>query len=340
MLKQNKPQAGFSISHIATCDFTQLDCIDNNQLIANAGKSNDRIAKFIEKEMGISQRYHCPTEVDAESLAHSALKRLLDESPELRERAEFLIVASISNPRPVTTLSTVLAEEFGLNNASCWDLKSGCSSGVLALMQGANWLNLGARCGIIVAAENLSRFSPDNVLQVKAAAGDGAVAFSIEADSKWELKSVVHGTDARYANNIKLPGRFPINLETYNASDYYYQLDEKNNTLEKLQHYWLDSLKHLLQDAEVNPSDVNHYIAHQVDGSKNLALALASGIREEAVAKNFKNYGNMGSPTIFINYHEWIKNPSHSFAQGDYLVFHAVGGGISWASLCLQKVGE
>lgn len=340
MLKQQQPQPGFVITHIETCDFDQLTPINNQQVLEGAGKSGARIEQFIEREMGIVQRYHCPISMDAEDLAHSALQRLLEKSPELRSQAEFLIVAGISNPRPVTTLSTLLAETFELPNVSCWDLKSGCSTGVLALIQGLSWLNMGARCGIIVAAENLSRFSPSDALQMRAAAGDGAVAFSIEPSTHWTVKSVIHGTDARFAQNIKMRGRFPVNLEFYQATDYLYELNEKGNTLEHLQHYWLHSLSELLTAGKVAPEEVNHHITHQVDGSKNVALAKAGGIREEAIARNFSHFGNMGSPTVFINYYHWVNRAEHRFHPGDHLVIQAVGGGISWAGLCLQYVGS
>lgn len=339
MLHSIKEQPGFVISNIETCDFERLDYLDNQAVFELAGKSGEsgRLARFIEKTMGITGRYRCPSDVDAMDNAVSALERLLAKDPSLKQRAEFLIFAGISNPRPITTISTLLANRFGLENVSCWDIKSGCSTGVLALMQGQSWLNMGAKCGIVVSSENLTKFSPPEVMQISAAAGDGAVALSMEASDEWVLKSVVHGTDAKYANNIKLPGKFPINIENYQAEDYLYQLDEKGDTIEKLQHYWVSSLAQLLDGAQVPGSDVNHYIAHQVDGSKNEKIALAGGIRSEAVAKNFGRFGNMGSPTVLINYHQWVNRPEHAFNSGDTLVFHAVGGGISWAGMCLQK---
>lgn len=339
MLNSNISQNGFSISNIATCDFNELAHLDNQKVFELAGKNSEsnRLAKFIEKTMGITHRYRCQQDNDAMDNAVSALQRLLDKDPSLVERAEFLIFAGISNPRPITTISTLLANRFGLKNVSCWDIKSGCSTGVLALMQGQSWLNMGAKCGIIVSSENLSKFSPPEVMQISAACGDGAAALAMEASDEWVLKSVVHGTNAEYANNIKLPGKFPIDIDSYQAQDYLYQLNEKGDTIEKLQHYWLSSLAQLLDGAQINGSEVNHYIAHQVDGSKNQKIAMAGGIAAESVAKNFKTFGNMGSPTVLINYHQWVNRPQHQFNSGDHLVFHAVGGGISWAGLCLQK---
>lgn len=339
MLKINNQQKAFEISHIATCDFDLMTSLSNAQVLAKGGKQaeNDRLARFIEKTMGISHRYHCPKGMDAEDLAVNALERLMAQDPTLAERAEFLIFAGISSPRPTATLSTYLAHRFNMPNVSCWDIKSGCSTAVLALIQGQSWINMGAKCGIVVSAENLSRFSPPDVMQIAAATGDGAVALAMEASDDWRLKSVVHGTDANYAYNIRLPGKFPNNDGIFNGADYLYHLDEKGDTIEKLQHYWLASLAQLLDGAQISGSDVNHYVSHQVDGSKNEKIAVAGGVGSSAVAKNFRQFGNMGSPTVLINYHQWINRPEHQFSSGDTLVFHAVGGGISWAGMCLQK---
>lgn len=341
MLTRSLQQPGFTISNIETCDFTQMAYLDNDEVFRLAGKKTEssRLARFIEKTMGITGRYRCAPERDAYDNARSALARLLEKDPGLRQRAEFFIYAGISNPRPITTISTLLAGEFGFENASCWDLKSGCSTGVLSLMQGQSWIGMGARCGIIVSSETLSKFSPPEVMQIAAATGDGAVALAMEASDEWTLKSVVHGTDARFANNIRLPGKFPVDFTTGKAEDYLYQLDEKGDTIEMLQKYWVSSLQQLLAAAGIAGNEVAHYIAHQVDGSKNQAIAAAAGIRPETVAKNFARFGNMGSPTVLINYHQWIKRPDHRFAPGEHLVFHAVGGGISWAGMCLQRSG-
>ena len=330
---------GFSITNIATCDFSLLQSLDNGAVLEKAGKGAEgsRLARFIQKTMGIEHRYHCPKGTDAEDLAYSALARLIEKDPSLPKRADFLIFAGISSPRPTATLSTYLAHKFGFSKVSCWDVKSGCSTALLAMIQAQGWLNMGAKCGVIVSAENLSRFSAPEMMQVAAATGDGAVAMAMEADERWQLKAVVHGSDANFAHNIKLPGKFPIDFDNYNAADYLYKLDEKVDGIETLQKYWLSSLAELLTKANLPPDKVNHYISHQVDGSKNEKIAVASGIRPEAVAKNFSHYGNMGSPTVLINYHQWINRAEHEFNSGDTLVFHAVGGGISWAGFCLTR---
>jgi len=68
-----------------------------------------------------------------------------------------------------------------------------------------------------------------------------------------------------------------------------------------------------------------------------MAFARSHDIPEKSVSCNFSNYGNMGCPTIFLNYQSWLESGAE-FKKNEKLIFHAVGGGVSWAGICMEKV--
>ena len=109
-----------------------------------SGKSDDRLLGFITKKMGIQKRYYAPMEINALDLAREALSKLMQAQPSLKDEAEFLIFACISSPMPTTCVSSFLASENGLDQISCFDLKSGCSTGVLAMQMGLDFFHKGA----------------------------------------------------------------------------------------------------------------------------------------------------------------------------------------------------
>lgn len=339
MLKARQYQSGIEITDIATCDFSALHCVSNAQLFASLGKGdNNRLVRFIEQGMGIRQRYFCPPQQNALDLARSAIRQLVERNPSLLDEAEFFILGGISSPMPVTTTSALLAGEFGFKNVSCWDIKSGCSTGVLALIQAQQWIEAGARTGIIVCAETLSKFSNPDILQMSAAIGDGAVALQVSRSDQWRVRGIVHGTDPSLVKTMMVKGEFPISLDHYDPAHYYFSFEQKPEGIEAIGRYWIQSLQDLLAVSAVEPRQIRHYVAHQVDASKNAAVAQACSIDESAVAKNFSDYGNMGCPTVFINYHQWVNRNAHRFNSGDCLVLHAVGGGVSWAGVCLERL--
>lgn len=337
MLKARDYQTGIEITDIATCDFNALEQVSNAELFARLGKGDSgRLARFIEQGMGIRQRYFCPPENNALDLARNAVAQLVERNPAILDEAEFFILGGISSPMPVTTTSALLAGEFGFRNVSCWDIKSGCSTGVLALIQAQQWIEAGARTGVIVCAETLSKFANPEILQMSAAIGDGAVALQVSASERWRVRGIVHGTDPSLVRTMMVKGEFPIRLEHYDPAQYYFSFEQKPEGIEAIGRYWVQSLQDLLSVSGIEAQQVKHYVAHQVDASKNAAVAASCQIDPAAVAKNFAEYGNMGCPTVFINYHRWVNRAGHAFNSGDCLVLHAVGGGVSWAGVCLE----
>lgn len=337
MLTSREYRTGITIADVATCDFNELESVDNATLFERLGIAHQpRLTRFISQGMGIRHRYHCPVDRNALDLARSALGQLLERNPELRDEAEFLILGGISSPMPVATTSALLAGEFGLRNVSCWDIKSGCSTGVLALIQSLQWCESGAKTGIILCAETLSKFAPPEVLQMSAAIGDGAVALKVCASDQWKVRGVVHGTDASLVRTMMVKGTFPVDINGYDPARYLFSFEQKPEGLEAIGRYWVQSLQDLLAVSDIPAGKVRHYVAHQVDAGKNAAVAEACSIADDAVARNFAGFGNMGCPTVFINYAKWIERPEHRVEPGDCLVLHAVGGGVSWAGMCLE----
>lgn len=337
MFKSTKWNAGLSIDQIEVCNFDALKKVNNRDVLAwgRDGEIDERLLHFFEKKMGISNRYFSEEKQNAYQLASDALSKLLKADPSLKDEAEFLIFGGISNAMPTVCHAAMLACDYELPNVSCWDLKSGCSTGVLALVQALEWFEKGAKRGIIVCSETFSKFTRPETLQMTASIGDGAVAFSLRANDEWKTLGVVHGTDARYFKSMYVPGIYPIDQKDYQAEDYFFKFEAAADTLEKTAYYWQKSLQDLLDLTNVDASTITHYVAHQVDGSKNRKFALDCGIPDEAIMTNFVNFGNMGCPTIFINYYQ--HREKMSFKKGDRLLFHAVGGGLSWASMVLEK---
>ena len=328
---------GIKITNMASCHFDKLNKVSNEDLLVTGGRKIDpRLLQFVEKRMGVHNRYHSPKNVNSLDLAREALADLLKLDPSLKTEAEFLIFAGISNPLPTVCMSAFLSAEFELENVSCWDIKSGCSSGVLVFIQALDWFSTGGKKGIIICLETLSKFTNPEFLQMSLSSGDGAVALTVERSLDWQVIGVVHGTDPRTFKSLYVPGQYPVDINNYNPSDYVFKVDEKSDAIDRLEHYWNKSLQDLLLTSKAPPEKIKHYISHQVDATKNKEYARKAGIPASSVASNIQEYGNMGCPTVYLNYQQWMNDKS--FEKDDILVLHAVGGGISWAAIALKKL--
>ena len=337
-MKTKNYHTGVEIKDVSVCDFDLMIPVSNSDILKKGrGKVDPKLEMFLSKKMGIETRYHCPPELNAFDLASNALDKLIKKNPGILEDAEFLIFAGISNPLPTVCTSSLLAGDKGFKNTSCWDLKSGCSSGVLALIQALDWINLGVKKGVIICAESMTKFANPEALQMSASTGDGATAMIVQSSDDWKVLGAVHGTDSRYMRSMYVPGTYPVK-PNFNPQDYVFTFEEKGDTLEMMAHYWKKSLDDLLTLSDTEGHEVSDYIAHQVDGTKNRKFAQICGIPDESIALNFRDFGNMGCPTVFINYHQWQQKRQDAFKIGDKMILHAVGGGLSWAGLCLEKV--
>src|SRR5262249_19798335 len=136
----------------------------------------------------------------------------------------------------------LLAAEFDFRNVSCWDLKSGCSTGILALFQALDWFERGARRGVIVCSETFSKFTHPETLQMAASIGDGASAISVSSADDWKVRGVDHGTDAAYMKSMYVPGKYPIRPEEYDPAEYVFRFEDKPDTLRKIGEHWVGSL--------------------------------------------------------------------------------------------------
>jgi 3-oxoacyl-[acyl-carrier-protein] synthase III len=338
MFRAKNYKTGFQIEKIASCDFSTMREIDNEFILNHGGReqNNKRLLQFATKKMGIKRRFWAHPDQDSLDLSRQALTKLIKKDPKIVEEAEFFIFAGISNAMPTVCQSALLAGEYNFQQASCWDIKSGCSTGVLALIQALEWFDRGAKKGVIVCAETFSKFTAPEIIQMGLSIGDGAVALTLKADSNFSVLGAIHGTNPAYLKTMYVPGVYPIDIENYNPQDYKFCFSEKADTVTKMAFYWKESLKEVLEISEISGYEINHYIAHQVDGSKNMQFAKEADIDETAIATNFEMYGNMGCPTIFINYESWIES-GKKINKGESICFHAVGGGLSWASLILKK---
>ncbi|MBK9294997.1 MAG: hypothetical protein IPM57_11260 [Oligoflexia bacterium] len=327
--------SGFNIKGIESCDFSSMDLITTDDLLVRFGKNSTKLSTFVKNEIQIDTRYFVKNNQDALDLARQALGRLIEKNPDAKN-VDFFIFAGISNPMPTVCLAALLSNDFGITGASCWDLKSGCSSGVLALQQAIDWFGKGAKSGIIVASETFSKFTNQEIFQMSLTTGDGACAVYLTNEPVYKPIATIHGTDATYFKSTFVPGKYPIVLSNYNPSDYQFVFSEKSDVLKALQKYWSYSLNELLMKGKCKGEDIKYYFSHQVDSKKNLEFAKSCKIAEAAVLNTFKKYGNIGCPGVFLNYLE--RKDDFKPGKDDYIVFQAVGGGLSWASLLIQKL--
>jgi 3-oxoacyl-[acyl-carrier-protein] synthase-3 len=327
------------IADLETCDFGRLPCYRVADLL-RAALPNDwvrylrsAVARRLIGELGVDRRYLTqlpglppdPHRLQALDLARSALTRLAARRrPELA-RLDAMIFVSTSNPNPCNSQAALLAEEFGWK-PSCFDLKAGCSGGVLGLIQAALLIQAGCDRVLVVMAENLSQLTPATDLRMLLTVGDGAACVLVERKRGPGFIAMNHGTEPAFARSFSVKTPFP---PASADSRYAYEFHQSVEAREFLQARWRSAFAEALTGADLEPSDLAGCFLHQTHGAQIGALVTDLGLPPGLAPIVVRDHGNMGTPTFAVA----MARVFGAIKAGQRYLIQAVGGGVSWATI-------
>ena len=330
------------IAGVATCDFSLLQQVGTEELL-RAARPDDwehcltsPVMRSLMQELGVDRRYlshrpgtaPAPGRPTALDLAVSAVTRLRAHHEEALSHLDALIFVSTSNPHPCNSQAALLADTMGWS-PSCYDIKAGCSSGVLGLLQAALLLNAGAKRVLVVMAETLSHFAPPADLRMLLTTGDGAACILMERAWGPGFLSMMHGSDPSFARAMLVAEPFP---PTRPGTEYTYQFRDAARASERLRSKWLELSVESLRAAGVKCEDLSQVFLHQTHRGQIETLTASLGLDSDRVPEVVTRFGNMGTPTFAVALAERFE----ALRPGDRYLMQAVGGGISWCSIVAE----
>ena len=333
---------GVRIVDVETCDFSLMPVYDTATLLRLARPETwqrslaSPVSGGLIAELGVERRYltHVPGQVPDASrrtaidLARSAVERLRARRPQDLARLDALIFVSTSNPNPCNCQASLLAEQLGLT-ASCFDLKAGCSSGVLGLVQAALLIDAGCERVLVVAAENLSQVMPVVDLRALLTVGDGAACVLVEKCGGPGFLGVVHGTAPEFGSVMAVRTPFP---PARADTEYVYEFSDTGSTRQFLHDRWRALVPESLEAAGARAGDVARFCFHQTHGAQVDSLVRDLGLDPERVPRVVHDHGNMGSPTFAVA----MAQVFAGIAPGQIYLMGAVGGGLSWCAIVAE----
>jgi len=330
------------IADVEICDFGLVPHYDTATVLRAA--LPDRwehylaaaVSRKLIAELGVEQRHltqlpgKAPdhARLNAFDLARSAVKRLqVRRGPEL-ERLDALIFVSTSNPNPVNSQAALLASDLGLR-ASCMDLKAGCSSGVLGIMEAALLIQAGCERVLVVMAENLSQLTPPDDPRMLLTVGDGAACVLVERHDGPGFLSMIHGSAPEFSGAMAVRTPFPPP-----GSDARYRFEFRDTTRagEFLHARWRSLYCESLEAAGLQGDDLAHCFVHQTHGGQVQGLLADLPIPPSSLDNVVRRYGNMGTPTFAVALAQRFAH----LKPGDKYLMQAVGGGISWCAIVAE----
>ena len=333
---------GVRIADVETCDFGLMPSYDTASLLRLA--CPDTWERYLESplsrrliaELGVERRHltHVPGQVPdparrtAMDLARSAVERLRVRRPEMLTRLDALIFVSTSNPNPCNCQAALLAEQLGLT-ASCFDLKSGCSGGVLGLAQAALLVAAGCERVLVVIAENLSQLTPPDDLRALLSVGDGAACVLVEKHEGPGSSASSMTPHPSSPAHLWCGRRFhPRGATRVTSTSSPIPPAVRDFVHER----WRVVFHGSLEAAAIAARDLVHCCFHQTHGAQIDALVRDLGLEPTRVVRVVHDHGNMGSPTFAVA----MAQAFAGIAPGQRYLMQAVGGGLSSCAIVAE----
>jgi 3-oxoacyl-[acyl-carrier-protein] synthase-3 len=333
---------GVRIAQVETCDFGLVPRHETETLLRLACPDTwqryleSPIARRFLAELGVERRHVTQVpglrpelgRLTAIDLARSAVERLRARAPLLLERLDALLFVSTSNPNPCNSQAAMLARQLGLE-ASCLDLKAGCSGGVMGVAQAALLVQAGCERVLVVIAENLSQLTPADDLRALLTVGDGAACLLVERSEGAGFLSVLHGTAPEFAGAMAVRTPFP---PVEPGSRYVFEISDASRTREALRHRWRAMFLESIEAAAIHRADLARCFLHQTHRAQLDGLQSDLGLDSSQVPRVVHDHGNMGSPTFAVA----MAREFARLAPGDRYLMAAVGGGLSWCAIVAE----
>lgn len=275
-----------------------------DRILTNADleKIVDTTDEWIVNHTGIRERRIMADDQSCSDLALAASKVALADAGIQAEDIQLIIVATVTSDMVFPSTSAILEYKLGAQGAASFDLVSGCTGLVDALVTGAQFIQTGALDHVlVVASEALTRVTNWDDRSTCVLFGDGAAAAVLQPDEPGKgLLSYAMNTQGFAGEFLCLPSSgsaWPPDEKALaqNAT----KLHMNGHEIFKMAVRGVpDIAQQAIAQAGITAADVDWVIMHQANLRILDAAADRLGIDREKVICNLHKYGNTSSASM------------------------------------------
>lgn len=298
----------------------------------------DTSDEWIRTRTGICERRIAAHDETTSTMCAIAAQRALDKAHMAAIDLDLIICATTTPDTLMPATACLVQDSIGAANAGAFDLNTACTGFVYGLVMASQFIQSGAYDRVlVVGGETLSRFLNWQDRTTCILFGDGAGAVVLEAtEDESGLLSFVLGSQGSGGSLLKIPGggaTRPASMDTVAANEH--SITMRGNEVFKFAvRSMAQAASEAIAGANLSPDDIRMVIPHQANVRILRATQEALGLPWEKIFVNVDRYGNTSAASIGIALSEYlaIERPQ----PGDYLLFLAFGGGLTWASAVLR----
>lgn len=291
--------------------------------------SNDMLAGFLETSdewittrTGINTRRLLSSDNLGE-LAITAARAAIETSHIDIENIDYIICSNVANNYVTPSLSTIIQGGLGDCSCPCMDLNGACAGFIYAIDIAEALLKTDrARNILIVCAEEPSKFCNWHQRETSVLFGDGAGAVVVTGGDNLLSRRVTAKSQKDVLYYKRPLESTPYDRSTENAEPL---VMNGRDVFRMAVQGSLSDINTLLDDAHMQPDDVDYYLLHQAN--MRIINSIRENIKqpEEKFPCNLQRYGNTSSASIPILIDELARE--HKLKEGALLMLSAFGAG-------------
>lgn len=300
------------------------------KIVTNDDLSNlmDTSDEWIHSRTGIKRRRVAVGE-NTSDLCIRVAQTLLQDAQLSAESLDFILVATITPDFNTPAVACQVQGAIGAVNAFAFDISAACAGFVYALSMAEKLIRTGAKKGLVIGGEVLSKVLDWNDRSTAVLFGDGAGGLLLEASSEQHL--LKESLKADGTRGMSLTSGFRTNENPFSQNAPAYSACMQMIGREIFDFATRDvvaSINDLTQDEAID-----YFLLHQANSRILDKVARKLKQPREKFLQNMQDYGNTSAASIPLLLDEEIKRGTLSLGSGQKVVFSGFGGGLTWGTL-------
>ncbi|WP_270266581.1 beta-ketoacyl-ACP synthase III [Enterococcus casseliflavus] len=300
------------------------------KIVTNDDLSNlmDTSDEWIHSRTGIKRRRVAVGE-NTSDLCIRVAQTLLQDAQLSAESLDFILVATITPDFNTPAVACQVQGAIGAVNAFAFDISAACAGFVYALSMAEKLIRTGAKKGLVIGGEVLSKVLDWNDRSTAVLFGDGAGGLLLEASSEQHLFKESLKADG--TRGMSLTSGFRTNENPFSQNAPAYSACMQMIGREIFDFATRDvvaSINDLTQDEAID-----YFLLHQANSRILDKVARKLKQPREKFLQNMQDYGNTSAASIPLLLDEEIKRGTLSLGSGQKVVFSGFGGGLTWGTM-------
>lgn len=297
--------------------------------------TNDDLAKVMEtsdewiaSRTGIRQRHIAENENTSDlciRVANTLLQKVKKQSNDL----DFIIIATMTPDYHTPSVACMVQGAIQATNAYAFDISVACSGFVYALSLANKLIQTGAKCGLVIGGEVLSKMLDWQDRSTAVLFGDGAAGVVLEASDQPMIVK-----EKLYSNGSLGQALTSGLVETTDYQKTVHPLQMEGRAIfDFATRTVVQSVKELLAD---EAQSVDYFLLHQANARILDIFAKKLQVPREKFLQNIQHYGNTSAATIPLLLDEAVGDGTIILGGKQKIILTGFGGGLTWGNLLLQ----